>query len=394
MRANYVRIAALLAGASFAAFVAACADDDQVDSGPGPAIDAGNDVTKIPDDASTPDVEPVDAGKNDASDADTTAEPTCSPENWCHTKLPEQVLLNDVWGDGQGAVWAVAEQGQIFRWDGKAWSIARPGTTTLNAIWGSSPTDVWVATETGLLHGTGATSNALTWTEIALDKPIKTVWGTSAGDVWAAGFVEIDYRTSDGRLYHFTGGAPNAPESWVVDPTASTAMGYAKVWGTSADDVWVGGAFGSGGAAAHRVADGSGGFTWRTEHSVSSYNLVGGDSITPSNVFLLGMGPPETYVTGESSDNGASFNWTTHDGFNTGYVLRDVWASSPNDIYVAGIQGRLRRFDGTKWNIVRIATQNVIPVTAELKAIWGTGPEDVWVVGEGIALHKSPVNQL
>jgi hypothetical protein len=394
MRANHVRIAALLASACLSAVVAACADDE----GPGvdPGVDAGGDATTIPEEASTPDVDPSDAGSDapDASDEADAAVPRCSPDNFCHTTLPQHLLLNDVWGDGQGTVWAVTQQGKILRWDGKAWSIARDGMTPLNAIWGSGPTDVWVATETGLLHGTGASSNALTWNEIALDKPIKTVWGTSASDVWAGGFVTIDYRTSDGRLYHFTGGDANAAASWVVDPSASTAMGYAKVWGTSANDVWVGGASGSGAAAAHRIPDGSGGFTWRTEHSAQSYLFNGAASITPTNVFLLGMGPPETYVTGVSSDNGATFTWTTHDGFNTGYAHRSAWASSPDNIYIGGIQGRLRRFDGTKWTIVRIATQNVIPVTAEIRAIWGTGPEDVWVVGEGIALHKSPVNQL
>jgi hypothetical protein len=393
MRSAYVRIAALLASACLSGIIVACADSTEPGAAPdvvtGP--DAGNDSSTSSEDASTPDVETTDAGK-DASDGATATQ--CSPENWCHTKLPKPLFLTGVWGDGKGVAWAVAQEGDLLRWDGKAWSIARAGTTPLNAIWGSSPTDVWVGTATGLLHGTGATSDALTWTEIALDKPIETVWGTSANDVWAAGFVRIDYRTSDGRLYHYTGGDANAAESWVVDPTASTSIGYSKVWGTSAGDVWAGGAFESGGTALHRVPDGNGGFTWRTEQSSSSYLFLGGGSISPASVFVLGMGPPETYVTGVSSDNGATFNWTSHDGFGTGYALRDVWASSPNDVYVAGIHGRFRRFDGTKWNIVRIATQNEIPIVAELKAIWGAGPDDVWVVGEGIALHKSPVNQL
>lgn len=395
MRRAWVRIGALLAGACVSAVVVACAGDDSPGADPDVTrADADIDVTKIPDDASMPDDESADADARALDAGDGATATLCSPENWCHTTLPKPLVLNDVWGDGQGVVWAVAQEGDLLRWNGTAWSIARTGTTPLNAVWGSSPTDVWVATDTGLLHGTGTSSNTLTWTEIPLDKPVATVWGTSAVDIWAAGFVAIDYRTSDGRLYHYSGGDPNAADSWVVDPTASTAVGYSKVWGTGADDVWAGGAFGSGATAVHRVSDGDGGFMWRTEHSTPSSSFLGGASITPTNVFILGMGPPETYVTGESADDGATFDWTVHDGFGTGLALRDVWSSSPSDIYVAGINGRFRRFDGTKWNIVRIATQNVIPVTAELKAIWGTGPDDVWVVGQRIALHKSPVNQL
>lgn len=395
MRGAYLRIAALLASATAATLVVACAADAPADADPPASPDGERDAAAPADDATAPDAAPtdsgVDAGPDPASpDAgDAGAEMRCSPENWCHTKLPKPRLLTGVWGDGEGVVWAVAQEGDVLRWDGSAWSIARAGATPLHAVWGSGPTDVWVASDTGLLHGSGPSSSALTWTEIALDTPIQTIWGTSKDDIWAGGFVRINYNTADGRLYRYSGGDADAAESWVVDPAAPTNVAYAKVWGTSPDDVWMGGPLGSGSAAFRRVADGDGGFAWRTEHTSTSSQFNSAGSITPTSVYLLGMGPPETYVTGASSDGGETFAWTVHDGFKTGLALRAVWSSSPNDIYLAGIRGRLRRFDGTSWSIVRIATDDVAPVIADLHAMWGSGPEDIWVVGHDIALHKS-----
>lgn len=399
MSAAYVRIAALLAGACLPVVVAACAGDGTPPEDPETDIDAGG---ASRDGSRTPE---LDAGKADVDagvDAGDGAAPAraCTDEGWCHTVLPDTQSLRDVWGDGQGTVWTVSEQGNVLRWSGTAWTVAFKAPAALYAVWGSSPTDVWAGGEGGLWHGQGASPSTLAWTPVALEVPITSIWGTSANDIWATGFTAPNYMTYDtGRVFHFTGLASDASTGWEVDPISfATPARYAKVWGTSSTDVWIGGdRSSSDGAAFHRVSDGNGGFTWSlwsTADQPSNGNFRGGGSIGASRVFLLGLGPPETYYTGQSTDSGVTFGWTWHDGFGTGYALTAVWGSSPNDVYVAGIFGRLRHFDGTTWSISRIATQPVIPVTADFSAMWGSGPDDVWVVGAGIALHKRPPNKL
>jgi hypothetical protein len=77
-----------------------------------------------------------------------------------------------------------------------------------------------------------------------------------------------------------------------------------------------------------------------------------------------------------------------------------VWASGPNDVWVAGgywsptmTSGVLLRFNGSTWTTVKRG-----PV--RLNAIWGTAANDVWMVGDsgavqhwdGAALQSFPTN--
>ena len=58
-----------------------------------------------------------------------------------------------------------------------------------------------------------------------------------------------------------------------------------------------------------------------------------------------------------------------------------VWGSAPDDVFVVATGGRIRHFDGTSWS------EHLTGVTATLNAVWGSGPADVWAAGEGIILH-------
>jgi photosystem II stability/assembly factor-like uncharacterized protein len=61
--------------------------------------------------------------------------------------------------------------------------------------------------------------------------------------------------------------------------------------------------------------------------------------------------------------------------------LYDVWASSPEDVFVVGSQGLILHFDGQGW------TQQRLPSSGEsLRAVHGSGPDDIWAVGDQGAL--------
>lgn len=66
--------------------------------------------------------------------------------------------------------------------------------------------------------------------------------------------------------------------------------------------------------------------------------------------------------------------------------LFDIWGSGPNDIYVVGRPGVILHYDGTTW-----ALQELNPSTADaLVAVWGSGPNDVYVAGhKGRVLHNN-----
>src|SRR4051794_5518495 len=116
--ASFLRVLAL-ASTLAPLVVLACADDNTLGGDVGDKSDADAPPSTVPGvDGSAPEHDsaaPVDAagGGADAADADAPKR-TCTGEDWCHTAVPDNQIYRDVWGDGQGAVWTVSEQGNIL----------------------------------------------------------------------------------------------------------------------------------------------------------------------------------------------------------------------------------------------------------------------------------------
>ncbi len=351
-----------------------------------------------------------DAGSSDDASADSDAAvagPSCTHEGWCHTVVPGGQTLKSVWGDGHGVVWAVSEEGNVLRWDGAAWVQSHAAGVPLHAIWGSGPTDLWagggvtsknnVAMPGVLLHGTGSSPSSISWTHVSAPVTIRSIWGTSANDVYAAASVtnRVD-ATDPSFVLHYS------ESEWTID-SVSTAFPahFERVWGTSRDDIWVAGRvpvspYFVNGQVLHRRPDGAGGFTWTKELSSMTGSTtvdVFGFSASSNATFLIGFtsdynGP--YYHTGTSNDEGASFTWTPYRGALTGFTqnaLSTLWATGPDDVWLAGQQGRLRHWNGTEWHVAAVALDKW-PVQNAVHAIWGSGSNDIWVVGADIALHK------
>lgn len=65
------------------------------------------------------------------------------------------------------------------------------------------------------------------------------------------------------------------------------------------------------------------------------------------------------------------------------FVLKAVWGSGPNDVWIAGSGGTIAHFDGSTW----VPTPSTLRNT--FNAIWGSGPNDVWVVSGNTAIVHS-----
>ena len=66
----------------------------------------------------------------------------------------------------------------------------------------------------------------------------------------------------------------------------------------------------------------------------------------------------------------------------TDRFLYGVWGSGPNDVFTVGDGGVILHFDGVRWSPMESGT------TARLQSVWGSGPSDVFAVGwNGVALH-------
>ncbi len=65
----------------------------------------------------------------------------------------------------------------------------------------------------------------------------------------------------------------------------------------------------------------------------------------------------------------------------TGGTIFSLWGSSSSNIFAVGGGGQIRRFNGTSW------TNMSSPTTRQLARVSGSGPNDVWAVGDSVVLH-------
>lgn len=195
----------------------------------------------------------------------------------------DEALLS-VFGTGADDVWVVgADAGSgpaVMRYDGEGWT--RFATGARGALWwvhGLGQT-LWMVGEDGLIlrHTRGTT----TFEEMT-GPPEATLFGVMAfadDDVWAVGG---DLSGNRGVVWRYDGA------TWQADdtvPEAGLAAGQLfKVWGRSADDLWV---VGLGGVALHRSADG-----WRTVDVPTGRGLFtvhgDGDAIAAVGGFQSGL---------------------------------------------------------------------------------------------------------
>jgi hypothetical protein len=64
--------------------------------------------------------------------------------------------------------------------------------------------------------------------------------------------------------------------------------------------------------------------------------------------------------------------------------LRAIWGSGPNDIFIVGSDGAIRHFDGASW------TAHDLGPDQTLMSVWGASAADVWVTGTEPAPYPDP----
>lgn len=401
MKLSMRPLLALGAIASLVAIAACSSSDESPPDDPAPPETEGG--TLPPPDGSAP----VDSGAADA-DADVEAEAprVCSEDGFCHTTVPPKQVLRGVWADGAGVAWAVSDEGAILRFDGSAWSVHTQTKGTLSAIWGSGPTDLWVGGTGGLMHGAGATSATVTFTDVETpgDKraPITSIWGTGASDVWAAG----GYLTSPrvGRVVHYAGAGGDGGASWTLDPASANPVVYSRVWGSVASGVWLAGLYlepvtRNQVLAVHRKEAGSTTFAdvavptdpTAPKGSGQIIRFYDASASADGTMWLLGRTNTSKagYGRGTTTDGGLTYTWEfVQYGPSVGPLPIFIWGPSKNDAWIGGEYGRLRHWDGTTWTQAQ-TTITKYPDTTTLNAMWGSPQGEQWVVGDGIALHRA-----
>ncbi|HEU4727302.1 MAG TPA: hypothetical protein VFT22_05425 [Kofleriaceae bacterium] len=116
--------------------------------------------------------------------------------------------------------------------------------------------------------------------------------------------------------------------------------------------------------------------TWCAESApiASTINLRGVWAISAEDVFAVGDGGTILRRTGGA--------WTEMASGTTSKLLA-VWGSSGSDVWAVGVSGTVLHFDGTAWSTLPSFT------TSDLDAVWGSGSSDVWLAATGTLWHST-----
>jgi hypothetical protein len=312
---------------------------------------------------------PTDAGIDQKSAADGPSSDVlsppvtvCSPDNWCWDHpSPQGKNMFGVWGTSETNVFAVAEGGTIFRYDGVQWTLSAVSTkAALRGIWGAGPSAVFAVGGAGtILHYDGQS-----WSAMASNATtdLNGVFGTSPTNVYAVG--------KKGAVRRFNGTIWTTPVLLTTD--------FNAIWGSGPSDLFL---VGKGGAIAH--FDGT---NWTAMIS----------PVTDDLNAVWGSGPTDVHAVGDFGTivHYDGSKWTKVGG--SIQSLKAVWGRSASEVYAAGTSGELLCSDGKTWQHIWVCwpnvDQSVLPKD-DLYGLWGTGTNTVLVVGEAGTLIRYTAGQ-
>lgn len=220
------------------------------------------------------------------------------------------------------------------------------------------------------------------WCPVKTNQPswlgLTSVWGSGPNDVWIAGAA--------GSVNHWDG------TQW-RSATAPTSQTLSVIWGTGPNDIW---AVSTADVVLHTTGfkDGEARWSLMTPIADLSVPTIGGFlralwGTSPDDIWTAGdvwvMYRPTSF-TPESgwrslpADGGVV--WTPFSSFRNAQV-RSIWGSGPDDVWFVGQRPFAAHTNGVKgpdglpkWT--EFDTQSLAP----LSAVWGSGPGDVWAVGD------------
>ncbi len=295
-------------------------------------------------------------GENDVWVAGTNA------YHWNGTAWASAPACVAFWGDAPNDLFCVRAGVALARWDGSKWTdVGAITTTPVRGIWGTGPHDVVVLSRDvtyrydGTTFAVAASRGGISYSD---SYPRSAgLWGSAADAYWAAG-PRVD--SGPGSLFRFEGtawapfGENLAPAGVTCTHQGTAFVGTGIAW-TAFYDPSVG----------NKLARWNGS-TYTEYPPGTDKPLLAIDALSAVDV----------WVTAEDGDvthwNGT--NWTAS---NVGAKVRlsAVYAASATSVWAGGEAGSIFEYDGQTW------TDHSVKTSA-LTALFGTGPNDVWAVGD------------
>lgn len=264
--------------------------------------------------------------------------------NWVRDVSLAPNTFYGIAGSSGSDIWAVGDAGTVWQSAGGSWQAQSSGlTTTFGSVSAYDLQNVWAAGLAGaLLRYNGTYFSPV---NIGTNNPLGAVLAVGASDVWVVG--------SGGGSWHYTG-------SNFTPVDTKTTMGLNGLAGLTGSQVY---AVGDGGVI--RLYDGT---AWQIVTSGSTSNLRRVLVVSASEIWAVGDGG----IVQRSS--GGAFSPVVITGPVTAN-LYDVWANN-GAVWVLA-DNAVYRYSGGSWSTLPP------PGVTGLRGLSGTGPGDLWAVGQG-----------
>jgi hypothetical protein len=307
---------------------------------------------------------------------------------WEQLQIESNDYLYGVAGSGPNDLWVIALN-RMLHYDGKTWTVEPFGQTfSYNALWASGQNDVCAIGPVAVRY------DGTRWVQEQIPHAVSgytSISGSSSNDLWVLGNKTAFYW--DGT-------------SWQTSSLDIKSFNPTYLMAPSTSELWVGN-----GTDVRRYFGGAGNWNYETHTGVywgsataageaafyaSSYAVQHYVDGTYTSSTLTGQ-PGITALWNDNSDSiWAVGNWGALRHYQAGIWTNEQVGSTPNlqdtwfqdnNLYGCDINGGLWRWDGTTWASVSA------PPSFYTRAIGGTSPEDLWVVGAaGTAAHFDGVN--
>jgi hypothetical protein len=345
---------------------------------------------------------------------------------WRDYSVPEIVSLSAVWGSAKDDVWAGGSDGAVYHFDGTAWTAKKLGTTAdLRSLWGFAINDVWLGTSTGFLHYDGTS-----WSAVA--SPVGeggySTWGIAPNDIWSSLSTAVLH--FDGTSWQDMKVPINRVQAvhgmWVDSAgtayTTASFPGQDSVLLTYANGAWTSTSLGLADLSLSEVTGSLGGPVWiigprgaRVRYDGQTFQSLTTDISDVAINHALSFAPNDVWVSGiDGLFHNTGSGWTKQALASSLSNPGLLWAPGPTDIWSFQSDGNVYRFNGSTWT--HEATSSVSKLSQPMDAwgtvddlyipailstthrvngtwnslldgwlygVYGTGPNDVWIVGSG-----------
>jgi photosystem II stability/assembly factor-like uncharacterized protein len=278
--------------------------------------------------------------------------------------------LNAIWGTHDANIYVTGDNGIILHYDGNTFSrVSTPTDRNLLAIWG---------TDTGFIVAGGVgntliqrTNTEPQWKRIKqgqlYDPDIYTIWGTDDHNFFAAGGKMALSDDTDGIIYYYFG--PRWEKS-----LEKSHICFTDIWGINASQVQVCGFNENNrGIIAHYN-----GYDWTVQETSADpfTHIWGFDS-----KFIMGISKP-TMSSVSTVGHLINNSWQP-DTDSPEASINAISGDSIFNISIADSTGQIYKFDSQNWKQYNSDTRN------NLKAVWGINDRQLYAVGENGSIYHT-----